>query len=37
MALADSFNECHFHEPYLAIQTHKRIIHIIPDICDNNL
>lgn len=33
MALADSFNECHFHEPYLAIQTHKRIIHIIPDIC----
>lgn len=20
MALVDSFNECHFHEPYLAIQ-----------------
>lgn len=33
MALADSFNGCHFHEPYLAIQTHKQIIHIIPDIC----
>lgn len=26
MALADSFNECHFHELYLDIQADKLII-----------
>lgn len=29
MALVDVFNECHFHEPYLAIQTEKLIIFVI--------